>query len=188
MKNIITSRILKQYMAYCKETGSECLSTRELYRILKFCPAKQKQALQGLDNTSADGLRSIECLEDIARKLGERERSLEWVRNTIDGLANLEQYLKSTYQLHISSESECADHCNVYALSDLESDEYSQRCDHTYDVSCNDCDRFEKLFDNMKASFADQSVIFHSEDEKNDVLHDVHISFEAIFSWKCHLL
>ena len=40
----------------------------------------------------------------------------------------------------------------------------------------------------MKASFADQSVIFHSEDEKNNILHDVHTSFEAIFSWKCHLL
>ena len=76
-------------MAYRKETGFECLSTRELYRILKFCPAKQKQALQDLDNTSADGWRSIERLEDIARKLGERGRSLELVRNTIDGLTNL---------------------------------------------------------------------------------------------------
>ena len=104
VRNIITSRILKQYMAYCKETGFECLSTWELYRILKFCPAKQKQALQGLDNTSADGLRSIECLEDIARKLSERGRSLEWVRKTIDGLTNLKRYLKSTYRLLFSSE------------------------------------------------------------------------------------
>ena len=144
--------------------------------------------MQGLDNTNADGLRSIERLEDIAGKLGERGRSLEWVRNTIDGLTNLKRHLKSTYRLHISSESECADHCDVYALSDPGSEEYSQRCDHTHDASCNDCDRFEQLFNTMKASFADQSVIFHSEDEKNDVLHDVHISFEAIFSWKCHLL
>ena len=188
VRNIITSRILKQYMAYCKETDFECLSTRELYRILTFCSAKQKIALQGLDNTSADGLRSIERLEDIARKLGERGRSLEWVRNTIDGLTNLKRYLKSTYRLHISSDSECADHCDVYALSDPESEEYSQGCDHTHDASCSDCDRFEQLFDVMKASFFDQSLIFHSEDEKNDLLHDVHISFEAIFSWKCHLL
>ncbi len=188
VRNIITSRIFKQYMVYCKETGFECLSTRELYRILKFCPAKQKQALQGLDNTSADGLRSIERLEDIARKLGERGRSLEWVRSTIDGLTNLKRYLKSTYRLHISSQSECADHCDVYALSDPSNNEYSQRCDHTHDVSCSDCDRFEQLFDVMKASFADQSVVFHSEDEKNDMLHDVDISFEAILAWKCHLL
>jgi hypothetical protein len=84
VRNIITSRILKQYTACCKETDLECLSTRELYRILKFCPAKQKQALQGHDNTSSDGLRSIERLEDIAMKLVERRRSLEWVRNVID--------------------------------------------------------------------------------------------------------
>ena len=134
-------------MAYCKETGFKCPSTRELYRILKFCPAKQKQALQGLDNTSADGIRRIERLEDIARKLGERGRSLEWVRNTTDGLTNLKRYLKSTYRLHISSESVCAYHCDVYALSDPESEERSQRCNHTHDASCNDCDRFEQLFD-----------------------------------------
>jgi hypothetical protein len=58
VRNIITSGIPKQYTEYCKETGFKCLSTRELYRIFKFCPAKQKQALQGLDNTSADGLQS----------------------------------------------------------------------------------------------------------------------------------
>ena len=79
-------------MTYCNETDFECLSTRELYRILKFCPAKQKQALQSLDNISADGLRSIERLEDIAMKLGEKGRSLEWVRNVIDGLTILKRY------------------------------------------------------------------------------------------------
>ncbi|CAB4041992.1 Hypothetical predicted protein [Paramuricea clavata] len=164
VRNIFTSRIPKQYTAYCKETGFDNLSARELYRVLKFCPAKQKQALQGLDNTSADGLRSIERLEDIAMKLGEREISLEWVRNVIH------------------------DHCAVYALSDADNNEYSQRCDHTHYASCSDCDRFEQLFDVIKTSFADQSVVRHGEDEKNDVLHDVHISFEAILAWKYHLL
>ncbi len=63
------------------------------------------------------------------------------------------------------SQSKCADRRDVYALSDPSNNEYSQRCDHTHDASCSDCDRFEQLLDVMKASFADQYVVFHSEDE-----------------------
>jgi hypothetical protein len=44
------------------------------------------------------------------------------------------------------------------------------------------------LFGVIKTSFTDQSVVFQSEDEKNDMLHDVDISFEAILAWKCQLL
>ena len=76
VRNIIESRIIEQYIIYCQEIGFECLKERELYRILKNCPAQQRKALQELDNISADGLQSVERLEEIIKKIGEKGRKL----------------------------------------------------------------------------------------------------------------
>ena len=75
--NMVAARIIKQYVSYCKEIAFSHLSERELYRVLKYCPAQQKKALHGLDNISADGLRGVEKLENVIGKLGERGKSSE---------------------------------------------------------------------------------------------------------------
>jgi len=74
---MVAARIIKQYVSYCKEIAFSHLSERELYRVLKYCPAQQKKALHGLDNISADGLRGVEKLENVIGKLGERGKSSE---------------------------------------------------------------------------------------------------------------
>ena len=69
VRNMVAARIIKQYVSYCKEIAFNHFSERELYRVLKYCPAQQKKALQGPDNISADGLRGVEKLENVIRKL-----------------------------------------------------------------------------------------------------------------------
>ena len=41
--NMVAARIIKQYVSYCKEIAFNHLSERELYRVLKYCPAQQKK-------------------------------------------------------------------------------------------------------------------------------------------------
>ena len=84
------------------------LSERELYRVLKYCPAEQKKALQGLDNISTDWLCEVEKLENIIRKLGERGKSSERVTGVINLLMAFKSYLKDSYRLYVSTSSRCA--------------------------------------------------------------------------------
>ncbi len=178
MPNVVSARIIKQYMAYCKEINFEHLS--ELYRVLKFCPAQKKKALQGLDNISADGLRGVKMLCDITTKLGEKGKSQTWVCEVQNMLHSYMSYLKSKYRLHISTSSRCADHCSVFALSDPQNKQFSQNCNHTHNMECEKCCLLEQLEQSITSTFSDKDVVFYSLDEKDDVFYDVRISFEAI--------
>ena len=100
---MVAARIIKQYVSYCKEIEFNHLSERELYRVLKYCPAQQKKALQGLDNISADGLRGVEKLANVTRKLGERGNSSEWVTGVINLLMAFKSYLNDSWWTSLPS-------------------------------------------------------------------------------------
>ena len=186
--NMVAARVIKQYVSYCKEIKFNHLSERELYRVLKYCPTQQKKALQGLDNISADGLCVVEKLENVIRKLGERAKSSEWVTGLINLLMAFKSYLKDSYRLHVSMSSRCPDHRSTFALCDPSEPEFSEECDHCHDLVCNDCESLYHLESLMKNTFSDPEVVFYSNDEKEDKLHDVQVSLESIYAWKRHLL
>lgn len=188
VRNMVAARIIKQYVSYCKEIAFSHLSERELYRVFKYCPAQQKKALQGLDNISADGLRGVEKLENVIRKLGERGKRSEWVAGVINLLRAFKSYLKDSYRLYISTSSRCPDHCSMFALSDPSEPAFSEERDHSHDLVCNDCERPYHLESLIKNAFSDPEVAFYSTDEKEDKLHDVQVSLESIYAWKRHLL
>ena len=52
----------------------------------------------------------------------------------------------------------------------------------------NDCENLYHLESLMKNAFSDPEVVFYSNDEKEDKLHDVQVSLESIYAWKRHLL
>ena len=188
VRNMVAARIIKQYVSYCKEIAFNHLSERQLYRVLKYCPAQQRKALQGLDNISADGRCGVEKLENVIRKLGERGKSSEWVTGVINLLMAFKSYLKDSYRLHVSTSSRCPDPCNTFALSDPSELKFSEECDHSHDLVCNNCENLYHLESLMKNAFSDPEVVFYSNDEKEDKLHDVQVSLESIYAWKRHLL
>lgn len=49
-------------------------------------------------------------------------------------------YLKDSDRLHVSTSSRCPDHCSTFALSDPSEPEFSEECDHSHDLVCNDCE------------------------------------------------
>ena len=148
----------------------------------------EKSTIQGLDNISADGLCGVEKLESVIRKLGERGKSSEWVTGVINILMAFKSYLKDSYRLHVSTSSRCPNHCSTFALSDPSEPEFSEECDHYHDLVCNDCESLYHLESLMRNAFSDPEVVFYSNDEKEDKLHDVQVCLESIHAWKRHVL
>ena len=93
-------------------------------------------------------------------------------------------YLKDCYRLHVSTSSRCPDHCSLFALSDPSEPEFSEECDHSHDLVCNDCEGLYNLESLMKNAFSDLEVVFYTNDEKEDKLHDSQVSLESIYAWQ----
>ena len=55
IRTVIPSRIIRQYLDYCKEQEFEPASQSSLYRMIEVCSASMQKSLQGLDNTTAEG-------------------------------------------------------------------------------------------------------------------------------------
>ena len=53
IRMMIPERVVKQYLAYCDESGFKPLSRSTLLRILAVCPASTRKSLQGLDYISS---------------------------------------------------------------------------------------------------------------------------------------
>ena len=106
----------------------------------------------------------------------------------INLLMAFKNYLKGSYRLHVSTSSRCADHCSRFALSDPLEPAFSEECDHSHDVVCNDCKRLYNQENLIKNAFSDRVVVSYSTDETEDVLNDVQVSLESINAWKRHLL
>ena len=49
------------------------------------------------------------------------------------------QYLKTDFKVHTASESPCADHCRIFALSGTET-EYKGQCQHQHTITCDRCE------------------------------------------------
>ena len=75
---MILERIVKQYFAYCDETGFKPLSHSTLVRILNVCPASARKSLQGLDYISSSGAQAFDDLCEVAEMLGDAGQGLGW--------------------------------------------------------------------------------------------------------------
>jgi hypothetical protein len=72
IRNMIHSRIIAQYKAYCESTTGGTFSPLKetvLFSILRQCPAAVRKSLSGLDNTSADGSAAFEDLITMCDQL-----------------------------------------------------------------------------------------------------------------------
>jgi uncharacterized membrane protein len=72
IRNMIHSRIIAQYKAYCQSTASSSfipLNDTVLFSILHRCPASIRKSLAGLDNISADGTTACDELTLMCDKV-----------------------------------------------------------------------------------------------------------------------
>ena len=73
IRNIIPTRIVSQYLAYCGETinGSDFkpLGESSLFAILEKCSASTRKSLAGLDNFSSDGATAFDQLRKLCDEM-----------------------------------------------------------------------------------------------------------------------
>lgn len=82
-------------------------------------------------------------------------KSQMWVRDIKSRLKLSKAYLKTDYKAHVSMESECADHCRVFALSDPESNStLSGICRHEHTKSCTSCDEIRNVLAEVEATIS----------------------------------
>ena len=119
VRTMTASKIVYLYQEECKQEGKLPLIERTCFRILEVCAASKQKSLQGLDNTSTEGVKAFESLESLVDNLTKHGAEAAWAQETVQKLIAGKQYLKGEYKCHLGSNEMCADHCTVYFLSVL---------------------------------------------------------------------
>lgn len=95
IRTMVPERIVKQYLAYCDETGFQALSRSTLLRILNVCAASVRKSLQGLDYISSSGAQAFEDLCKVVEMLGDTGQGMGWAKQQEIRLRESKRYLKS---------------------------------------------------------------------------------------------
>ena len=182
IRTVIPSRIIKQYLDYCKEQEFEPASERSLYRMIEVCSASMQKSLQGLDNTTVEGVEAfdqaffmLEGLEDQHINVTATQKLLK------DG----KRYLKNDFKTHIGRGEQCSDHCTVYALSDTNAGEFRGDCDHQHSYECERCESLEGVLEEMAEMLNNVNMV---EEERIRLRFEYTESVRNIKAWKAHLL
>ena len=63
------------------------------------------------------------------------------------------QYLKTDFKIHTASESPCAEHCRMFALSRTDT-EYKGQCQHQHTISCDRCEDLKNAVSDLQLAAA----------------------------------
>lgn len=99
IRTMVPERLVKQYLAYCEETGFKALSRSTLLRILSVCAASVRKSLQGLDYISSSGAEAFDDLCKVAEMLGDAGKGMGWAKQQETNLRESKRYLKSDYKV-----------------------------------------------------------------------------------------
>ena len=104
VRKLIPSRIIQQYICYCKQKQFQPASERSLYRILNVCSASMQKSLQGLDNVTvtAEGTEAIDNLTKMIETLVENGTEEGWGKTTECKVKEVKRYFKTDFKAHMS--------------------------------------------------------------------------------------
>jgi hypothetical protein len=189
VRTVTRATMINQYVEYCKEQEYEPLSRSTMFKILEVREASQRKSLQGLDNTAADGAAGFQTLETILESLEKGGMNKDWCSNTSRRLRDAKRYLKTDYRVNCKpDESECADHCRKFALSDENDPNFCQNCLHEHSTNCNDCQALKNTLREMELAIRGKSWTPYNSDHQEDLLYDFERAQADIQLWKAHIL
>lgn len=187
VRNQRKSRIADEYLQYLKQSGETtdlALSKSSLLRILNFIPAQRRKSVQGIDYFTFAGVEGIDKLIELIRTAGLFNQA--FVDLTSLNLAHLKHYLKGDYKISLSSDSQAADHCPVYALSDASQPKFRKTCSHDHKLTCDRCESGKRVLADIQTAVTERT--FTSPQEKNRAVYTVSESIRDINEWKKHQL
>ncbi|KAK3737607.1 hypothetical protein QZH41_001578 [Actinostola sp. cb2023] len=185
VRTMIPTRIIEQYVSFCKQQNFVPAGPRSLYRIIKVCAASAQKSLQGLDNTTAEGTEAIDNMAEIITTLGNHGSEFEWVKFAQKKIKEAKRYLKTEFKGHINREESCAEHCTVHALSDPDDPLLQVTCQHLHDVGCINCMSLDNVIMEIDHKITVASM---SEEDRSRLSHEHRISKESVLAWKAHIL
>ncbi|VDI67385.1 Hypothetical predicted protein [Mytilus galloprovincialis] len=175
IRSLAPSSLITQYTQYCEAEDIKPLGSSTLYKILNDCSASVRKCIEGLDYYVAEGGRSFLDLENIIEKL---EITDERKKEMISCLLSGKSYLKSDFKVHIEAESNIADHCRLFALSEGE-----EQCGHSHTEICLQCRNLDEILNEISTIV--QSVNWENKDA---VLFQVESAVDSITDWKAHIM
>ncbi|CAC5412484.1 unnamed protein product [Mytilus coruscus] len=181
----MASRVIQLYDTFCESTYFSSLRRSSLYKIVKLCASSQKTSLQGLDNTIADGMKGIDTLEKIVRKLNTFGLDPTSTKEVTLFLYRTSQHLKFDIKGHISFQSDVVNHCSTYALSDNKEKNFSGKCQHEHDNSCSVCSAVLQCEAKVTDVYKEIQDNIPSE-QKEEIEHDLEMSGKQISAWHSH--
>ncbi|CAH3164060.1 unnamed protein product [Pocillopora meandrina] len=128
--------------------------------------ASIRNSLQGLDYFAAEGARAFDDLVALVRQIGELVLFYQ--------------------QVHVTSPSNVADHCVLFALSDCSDSDYQQQCSHQHTNLCDRCQSLQETLAKIERVLGETT--FPTQDAKDEALFIFQTAQLAIMSWKCHIL
>ena len=187
IRTVIPSRIVKQYLVFCSESGFKPVGERTLFRILEVCQASQQKSLQGLDYVSTEGSEAFDVLEEAVETLEQNGVDGFWSKEMKANLKNGKRYLKNEYQAHIGGEETCPDHCLYFSLSDPSQPSFSSPCSHNHDAVCDRCLNLSNTLGQITKKLSQSGTIL-TETQKGNIQFEVQHAVESVNAWKAHLL
>ncbi|KAL9958399.1 hypothetical protein ACROYT_G035406 [Oculina patagonica] len=189
IRTVTRSTMIMQYMQHCKEENFEPVSRSTLYRILEVREASQQKSLSGLDNTAAEGASSFERLHGILEELNQAGADKGKIQELKNKLNHCKNYLKTEFKVNCSAlESDCADHCRKFALSDPDDADFQNECQHSHSRACKQCDELKITLDEVEESIRSHSNSLYSQEQRDDLLYDFQSSKNGILLWKSHII
>jgi len=182
IRTVIPSRIISQYLEYCKDQEFEPASERSLYRMIEVCSASMQKSLQGLDNTTAEGSEAFDQVTSVLDALEVQGVDITTLKMQ---LKSGKRYLKTDFKTHVGRVEQCSDHCNVHALTDNTAREFTGECNHQHNYECERCESLEMALKKI-AEILDR--IDMVEQEKTKLQFEFAESVQSIKAWKAHLL
>lgn len=124
---------------------------------------------------------------DELDQIGLEKREADRLRKS---LVNGKKYFKTEYQSHCQdSESQCADHCRKFGLSDQFDPDFQEQCAHHHVLRCAQCDNITSCLQKMhKIIKTGKTLNFYSKDHKDDFLYDMVKSSDDVDRWKAHIM
>ena len=88
--------------------------------------------------------------------------------------------------MHINSEARVADHCSVYALSDVSESSFRQHCEHKHEELCDQCHALDVAI--YEIGTAAQNAVFPDEEQRDEALFLFEAAKRSVQAWKAHQL
>lgn len=190
IRKVTRSTMVKQYFQFCEEEKFQPLSRATLFRILEVREASQQKSLSGLDNIAADGSAGFERLHQIVDELDQIGLDKYEAEELQKYLVNGKKYFKTEYQSHCQGiESQCADHCRKFSLSDPIDPDFQEKCSQEHVLRCSQCDDITSCLQKIEMIVKSNTKLrFYNKDHEDDLLYDIEKASDAIFRWKAHII